>query len=294
MTQSDLRARAIALYDRFTHEGRDRRAFMRQLTLLAGSAAAANALLAGIADDPAAAAIVAPDDKRVKAETTILGTSGAGRPLNGYRATPAKGRPGKALVVVIHENRGLNDHIRDVARRFALAGFTAVAPDFLTPAGGTPADEDQARDMIGKLVLADTVADGVGLVRWLAGAEGGSHAVGVVGFCWGGGMVNRLAVASGDALKGAVSYYGPAPDPAEAARVETPLILQLAGLDQRVNATAYPWAQALAGAGKRVTVHNYPGANHAFNNDTSAERYDKAAATLAWDRTVAFFRETLK
>lgn len=294
MTNPDLHARAIALYDRYTHEGRDRRAFMRELTLLAGGAAAANALLAGIAADPAAAAIVAPNDKRVKARTLKLGTSGTGRGLNGYSVVPAGKATTKATVIVIHENRGLNDHIRDVARRFALAGFAAIAPDFLTPVGGTPADEDKARAMIGKLVLADTVADGVGLIHWLASARGGNRYVGVVGFCWGGGMVDRLAVTSGKALKGAVSYYGPAPDPAEAAKVEAPMMLQLAGLDQRVNATAHPWAQALAAAGKRITVHNYPGANHAFNNDTSAERYNKAAADLAWGRTIAFFKETLK
>jgi carboxymethylenebutenolidase len=288
----DIRTAAIALYDRFTHEGMDRRIFMAELAKLAGSAAAASMLLAGIAANPAAAAIVPANDPRLQIreiEWQLI----PGRPMRGYGAAPVDAKPNLPMVIVIHENRGLNDHIRDVTRRVALAGFSAVAPDFLTPAGGTPVDENLARDMIGKLDLAATVADGRAFIDWLSSPAGGSRKVGAVGFCWGGGMVNRLAVAAGASLKAAVPFYGPAPDPAEATKVEAAMLIHLAGLDDRVNATALPWVEALKAAGKDVTSIVYPNVNHAFHNDTSAERYDKAAAEQAWASTIAFFKHQL-
>ncbi|WP_324750775.1 dienelactone hydrolase family protein [Sphingomonas sp. LY54] len=281
----DIRTRAIALYDRFTHEGLDRRTFMAELTRIAGSAAAANALLLGIAASPAAAAIKA-DDPRLLITRGSLGLEG--HALDGYMAAP-KGKKRLPSVIVIHENRGLNAHIEDVARRLALAGYFTVAPDFLTPAGGTPSDQDKAREMIGKLDLGASMASAVALAGQLKGVKTSNGKVGAVGFCWGGAFVNRFAVAGGDALDAAVSYYGPAPDVAEAAMVRMPLMLHLAGLDERVNATGLPWAEALKKAGKTVEAHTYANVNHAFNNDTSAERYDKAAADLAWRRTLHFF-----
>ena len=289
----DLRSAAIALYDRFTHEGgMDRRAFMAEMTKIAGSAAAASALLAGIAASPAAAAIVPENDARL--QTRVLQWELIpGRKMSGYGAAPVGARPDLPMVIVIHENRGINDHIRDVARRLAVAGFSAVAPDFLSPAGGTPADQDQAREMIGKLDLAASVADARALVDWLASAAGGARKVGAVGFCWGGGMTNRLAVAAGPALKAAVPFYGPAPDPAEAAKVQAAMLIHLAERDERVNATALPWAEALKAAGKDVTSIVYPGVEHAFHNDTSAERYNKEAAERAWATTVEFLRARL-
>ncbi|WP_231639392.1 dienelactone hydrolase family protein [Sphingomonas profundi] len=202
------------------------------------------------------------------------------------------------VVIVIHENRGLNDHIRDVARRVALAGFVAVAPDFLSSAGGTPADEDAARAMIGALDPAATTADAVATLRWLAsdrpgpGTAGGGR-VGAIGFCWGGALVNRLAVAAGPLLAAGVPYYGPAPDPAEAMKVKAAMLLHYAGLDDRVNATGLPWAAALKAAHVPVEAYVYAGVNHAFNNDSSAQRYDPAAARLAWDRTIAFLHARL-
>ncbi len=293
MTDPDLRRRAIALYDRFTHEHHDRRAFMADLVKLAGSAAAAQALLLGIAADPATAAIVAPDDKRVRT-TTIRWTTAPGRTLTGYRAVPAAANGGRLpAVLVIHENRGLNDHIRDVARRIALAGFRAVAPDFLSPSGGTPADEDKARAMIAALDLAQTTADAVASVRMLAADPRATGKVGAVGFCWGGALTNRLAVAAGAALAAAVPYYGPAPDPSEAAKVHAAMLLHYGGLDERVNATGRPWLAALQAAKVPVHAYFYAGANHAFNNDTAPDRYDAAAAKLAWDRTIAFLKEHL-
>lgn len=286
------RTAAIALYDRYTHEGMDRRLFMRELTRIAGSTAAASALLAGIAVNPAAAAVVPPDDPRIQTRT-IDWELIPGRKMRGYGAAPADAAPSLPLVIVIHENRGLNEHIRDVARRVALAGYSAVAPDFLSPAGGTPADENQARDMIGKLDLAATVADGRALIDWLSSPAGGSRKVGAVGFCWGGGMVNRLAVAAGKSLSAGVSFYGPAPSPSEAAKVEAAMLIHLAALDERVNASGLPWAEALKAAGKNVTSIVYPGVNHAFHNDTSAERYDRAAAERAWSTTLDFYKTNL-
>jgi carboxymethylenebutenolidase len=292
MTDQELRQRAVLLYDRFTHEGLDRRIFMRELTKLAGGAAAANVLLAGIAANPAAAAMIPEGDPRLQTRT-VRWELIPGRKMSGYGAAPAKARADLPVVIVIHENRGLTEHIRDVARRVALAGFSAVAPDFLSPAGGTPADENRAREMIGNLDLAATVADGRAFIDWLSSPGGGSRKVGAVGFCWGGGMVNRLAIAAGANLRAGVAFYGPAPAPAEATRVQAAMLIHLAEKDERVNATAFPWATALKDAGKNVTSVVHPGVNHAFHNDTSAERYDKAAADRAWAATTAFFKAHL-
>jgi carboxymethylenebutenolidase len=195
-------------------------------------------------------------------------------------------------VVVIHENRGLNAHIEDVARRVAVAGYLALAPDFLSPAGGTPANEDQARDMIGKLDAAATVANAVASVAHLRGHADGNGKVGAVGFCWGGGQVGQLAV-NDPTLDAAVVYYGRTPDPAAVAKIKAPLLLHYAGLDERINGGVPAFQEALDKAGATYTLHMYEGAQHAFNNDTSAERYNAEAAKLAWDRTLAFFGEKL-
>lgn len=288
----DQRQQAIELYDVYTHEGMDRRVFMTRMSAIAGSAAAASALVATISANPAAAAIVPATDKRLRTMTTRLGGNN-GLPLyTAYTAEPANGAR-EGSVIVIHENRGLNDHGRDVARRLALSGFHAVAVDWLSPLGGTPADENQAREMIGKLDLTAATSDAVAMLDLLAKRKGGNGKVGVIGFCWGGAFVNRLAVAAGDKLNVGVSYYGVAPDPADAARVTAPLVIQLASLDDRVNKSAFPWITALRAAGKPVKYFGYDGVNHAFNNDTSAERYNKAASDLAWKRTIAAFKRHL-
>jgi carboxymethylenebutenolidase len=281
-----IKQEAILLYDRFTHEGLDRRVFMSRMIVLAGSAAAAEALIASIAASPAAAAVVPVDDPRLTTRTQDL--------VGGYKAYLAepRSRSLKSTVIVVHENRGLNDHIRDVARRLGIAGFRAVAPDFLSLSGGTPANEDAAREAIGKLDLGKSVSDAVAILDELAASSRGGN-VGAVGFCWGGGFVNRLAVAAGRSLDAGVSYYGPAPDAFEAVKVSAPLLIHDAGLDDRVNSTSFPWVNALRAANKPVKFYLYDGVNHAFNNDTSAERYDKAAAELAWKRTLAFFHKNL-
>jgi carboxymethylenebutenolidase len=288
---NDLERAAIALYDRFTHQHCDRRRFMADLTRLAGGSAAASLLLSSIAAG-AAAPQVAPGDGRIRTQQ-LEWEVGPDRVYRGYNAAPARARRGLPVVVVVHENRGLNDHIRDIARRLAVAGYSAVAPDFLSLAGGTPADEDQARTMIGQLDAAQTSADGAAIVNLLAAADGGRR-VGAVGFCWGGGMVNRLAVAAGPALKAAVPFYGPAPDPSQAPRVSAPLLVILAGRDERINNTARPWVAALRAAGKDATEIIYPDVDHAFNNDTSAARYNAAAAGQAWAAMLAFFERHLR
>jgi carboxymethylenebutenolidase len=282
----ELKQVAIELYDRFTHDGLDRRVFMARMVALAGSVAAAEALIGAIAASPAAAAVVPADDPRLTTRTQDL--------VGGYRAYVAEPRTRslKATVLVIHENRGLNDYTRDVARRIGIAGFRGVAVDFLSPSGGTPPNEDAAREAIGKLDLNKSVSDAVSILDELAKSSRGGK-VGAVGFCWGGGFVNRLAVAAGDKLAAGVSFYGPAPDPAEAAKVQAPLELHLAGLDNRVNTTGFPWVTALREAKKTVKFFLYDDVHHAFHNDTSAERYNKAAADLAWKRTLAFFKQHL-
>ena len=294
MHDDDIRRQAIALYDRFTHEGMDRRLFMGRMVALVGSLAAAEALIGAISASPAAAAIVPANDPRLTTNLLALGGYGDGPQYRAYVARPREGPFARPAVLLFHENRGLNEHTRDVARRLALAGYRVVAPDMLSPAGGTPADEDKAREMIGKLDLAASVQH----VKWMVGflrqrvrTSGfqGTGKVGAVGFCWGGAFVNRLAVAAGDELDAGVVYYGTAPDPSEAPRVQAPLMIHHAGLDGRVAQTLWPWITALRAAGKPVTYFNYEGANHAFNNDTSAERYNKAAADLAWKRTLRFF-----
>lgn len=291
MTDPDTRRRAIALYDDFTHVHGDRRALMRGMVALAGSAAAAEALIGSIAAAPAAAQIVPANDPRLLIETAS--GSEAGHPLTAYFAAPKAGKGRRGTVIVIHENRGLTPHIKDVARRVALAGFNAIAPDFLSPQGGTPADEDKAREMIGKADYDLVLAQATATLKRAKAQRGSTGKAGAVGFCWGGGLVNRLAVHAGDALDAGVSYYGPAPAASEAGKIRAAMLLQLAGNDARVNGTAIPWGDALRAAGKAATTHVYPGVEHAFNNDTSAERYDKAAADLAWSRTVAFLKQRL-
>ena len=281
---------AIGLYDRFTHGGMDRRSFMAELTRIAGGAAAAGALLTSIAAQ-AAAPVVAADDPRIKTRELEWEVR-PGRRYTGYNAAPAGNSEHLPVVIVVHENRGLNEHIRDVTRRLAVAGYSVLAPDFLSPAGGTPADEDRAREMIGQLDMAQTVADGDAMIRWFGSPAAGSRKVGIVGFCWGGAMVNRLAVAAGPALAAGVSFYGPAPDPAEASRVGAEMLIILAGLDERVNGTGLPWIRALEAAGKGRGIV-YPGVNHAFHNDTSEARYNREAAEQAWRETLGHFARHL-
>jgi carboxymethylenebutenolidase len=281
----------IDAYDEYTHLTLDRRGFMEKLSKLAGSGAAAAAIAPMLAANSARAAIVPEDDQRLKAEDITY--PGAEGEMKGYLVRPADATGKLGAVIVIHENRGLNAHIKDVARRIALEGFVALAPDFLSPQGGTPADEDKAREMFSSLDAAKTAANGVATVEFLKNSEATNGKVGAVGFCWGGGTVNNLAIASPDLAAG-VAYYGAQPkDTAAIASIKAPLLLHYAGQDERINAGIDAYKAALDAAGKEYTVHIYEGAQHAFNNDTSEARYNKEAADLAWERTVAFFKEKL-
>ncbi|MGN6537476.1 MAG: dienelactone hydrolase family protein [Mesorhizobium sp.] len=281
----------IDAYDEYTHLTLDRRGFMDRLTRLAGSGAAAAAIMPLLAANSASAAQVAADDKRIKGEdVTFKGGKGN---IKGYLVRPAESSGKLGAVIVIHENRGLNEHIRDVARRVALEGFIALAPDLLSSEGGTPANEDKAREMISGLDPAQPIADGLATVAYLKTIEGGNGKVGAIGFCWGGGQVNMLAVNAAD-LDAGVAYYGAQPkDEAAIAKIHAPLLLHYAGLDERINAGIEAYRKALDADHKEYTVYVYDGVNHAFNNDTSAARYDKAAADLAWSRTIAFLKEKL-
>jgi carboxymethylenebutenolidase len=281
--------RIIDLYDAYTHGALGRRGFMDRLSQLAGGAAAAAALLGVLQNDYARAAIVPEDDPRLRTETAGYGEGGT--KSSGYLARlKAGGR--RPAVIVIHENRGLNPHIKDVARRLGVEGFLAFAVDALSPAGGTPADEDKAREMIGALDADETLARIAAAVPFLAGHAESTGKVGAVGFCWGGGMANRLA-AAGTSLAASVAYYGRQLPAAEVPRITAPLLLHYAGLDERINAGIPDYEAALKANGKAYELHTYEGANHAFNNDTNAARYDKQAATLAWGHTIAFLKKHL-
>ncbi len=291
MTTPAITQAMIDAYDEYTHLTLDRRGFMEKLTKLAGSGAAAAAIAPLLASNSARAAIVAEDDARLKAEEITW--PGDGGDMKGYLVRPADQSGKLGTVIVIHENRGLNAHIKDVARRIALEGFVALAPDYLSPLGGTPTDEEKAREMIGQLEPAKTVANGVATVAFLKGHESGNGKVGAVGFCWGGGAVNLLAVNAPDLAAG-VAYYGSQPkDAAAIGKIKAALLLHYAGQDERINAGIDDYKAALEAGGKEFTVYVYDGAQHAFNNDTSEARYNKEAADLAWGRTVSFFKEKL-
>lgn len=279
----------IDLFDRFTHGGMNRRSFFDRLVALAGGTAAATALLPLLQNNYANAETVAPSDSNIMVGpvTFQAGT----QQLSGYVAWPAIGDKFPAALVV-HENRGLNPHIQDIARRLALEGFIAVAVDFLSPVGGTPEDADKARDMIGTLQESDVTGWAQAAVAFLRGHANSNGKVGAVGFCWGGGVIGRLAVAE-PSLDAGVVYYGMQPPAADVARIQAPLLLHYAGLDERINAGIPAFENALKAANKVYTLHMYEGVNHAFNNDTNAARYSKPAADLAWSRTLAFLQQNL-
>ncbi len=280
----------IDAYDEYTHLTLDRRGFMQKLTTLAGSGAAAASIMPMLAANQANAAMVEEGDARLEvADITYPGASGE---MKGYLAIPKDAAEKLPAVIVIHENRGLNPHIRDVARRMALEGFVALSPDFLSPNGGTPSNEDEARAMFQSLDMVAAVANGEATRAFLAGHKKTNGKVGAIGFCWGGGMVNRMAVASPE-LGAGVAYYGSQVPAEQVPAIRAPLMLHYASLDERINAGIDAFKAALDANGKTYELHMYDGVNHAFNNDTSAARYDKAAADLAWSRTVEFLKKNL-
>ena len=282
--------RIIELYDEYTHAPLERRVFVRRLAALTGSSAAAYALLPALENNYAQAAIVDANDARVSAE--MINYPGASGALRAYLATPTAGPAKRAGVIVIHENRGLNAHIEDVTRRLAVAGFTAIAPDLLSPLGGTPADEDTARSLIARVDRVVALRDLVAAVPYLKGRPDSNSKVGAVGFCWGGAMTNQLAANARD-LNAAVPFYGSVLSPQEAAQIKASLMLHYAGNDSRINAGVPSFEAALKAAGVPYELYMYENTEHAFHNDTAGARYDKAAADLAWSRTVAFLKKHL-
>jgi carboxymethylenebutenolidase len=274
----------ISLFDTYTHGGMNRRDFLDRLKAMAG-AAALPAVLAVLENNYAHADTVAADDPRLTGADVEIAPG-----IKGYLVSPKDAAGKLGAVMVIHENRGLNPHIRDITRRLALEGFMAFGTDYLSALGGTPADEDKARDLIGQLKPEDITATSK-IVRAALAAKGNGK-VGAVGFCWGGGYVNALAVADPD-LSAGVAYYGLQPPAADVARIKAPLLLHYAGLDDRVNAGIKDFEAALKAGGKTYELHVYDGVNHAFNNDTNAARYNKEAADLAWGRTIGWLKKYL-
>jgi carboxymethylenebutenolidase len=277
-------------YDEYTHLTLDRRRFMEKLTRLAGSGAAAAAIAPMLMSNYARAQVVAPDDPRLKIEEiTYPGPAGD---VKGYLAMPADATGKLSAVIVIHENRGLNPHIKDVTRRLAVENFVVLGVDLLSRQGGTPATDEQAAEMFQGIDRTALVPDAVAAIAYLQTLPVTNGKVGAIGFCFGGGIVNQMAVASPDLVAG-VAYYGGQPAAEDVARIKAKLLLHYAGLDERVNAGIAAYEAALKAAGVDYTVYIYEGVNHAFNNDTSEARYNKEAATLAWSRTVDFLKEAL-
>jgi carboxymethylenebutenolidase len=280
----------FTLQDRYCHGLLDRRELLKRLSVLAGGAVTANVLLSLLWNNSARAEVVPKDDPRLITESVKYpGATGD------IRASFARPKGDKKLpgVIVIHENRGLNPHIEDVARRVALEGFLALAPDALSPVGGTPPDESKAIELIGKLDEQSTVNNFVAAVNYLKTHPLSTGKVGVIGFCWGGGMANQLAVNSPD-LKAAVPFYGRQPAPEAVPKIKASLLLHYAGLDEGINKGIAAYEAALKKANIDYKIYMYEGAQHAFFNDTNAARYNKEAAQLAWTRTVSFLNQKLK
>jgi carboxymethylenebutenolidase len=281
--------RIIDLYDGLTHGLCSRREFIDRASEIVGSAAAAAALIPLLQCDYAKAETVSASDPRLASEK--IGYDTPKGKVTGYLSRPkAKGK--RPAIIVIHQNRGLNPHIEDVVRRFAVEGFLALAPDLLSPLGGTPAKEEDQLALFSKIDRNDP-AIGVATVSFLKSHPESTGKVGIVGFCFGGGMVDLVAMNSPD-LSAAVAYYGPIPaDKSKVKDIRAPLLLHYAGLDARLNEGIPAWEEALKANNKKYTLYRYEGANHAFNDDTAGPRYNKAAADLAWGRTLAFFKEHL-
>lgn len=280
----------INLFDEYTHKPLTREEFLRRLAKITGSTAAALSVLPLLEVSYASAATVAEnDDDIIIEEVNYPGSDGA---VKGYLARPKKkGKFGS--VMVIHENRGLNPHIKDVTRRVAKSGFVALAPDALSPFGGTPADEDKARDLIGQLDELKNRENFLKALDYLKQRPESNGKTGCVGFCWGGAMANQMAVHD-PSLDAAVAFYGRQPDSSEVKNIKAKLQLHYGGLDERVNAGIPAYEKALKEAGVDYQLFVYEGAQHAFHNDTAPTRYNEAAAKQAWERTLRLFTETLK
>ena len=289
MTQPEIQQQVFNLYDQYCHGGIDRREFLRRTGALGATALV---MAQGLLPDYAKAQQIPFTDSRIKGSyVTYPSPGGNGDKIRGYLVHPAGTGPWPA-VLVIHENRGLNPYIEDVARRLAVAGFLALAPDGLTPLGGYPGNDDDGRAMQAKLDVAKMKQDMLNGARWLKAHQLSTKKLGVTGFCWGGEVTNFLATVLGAELQGAVPYYGVAPDSASVPNIKAPLLSHLAEQDPRVNQTYPAYEEALKKAGVPHEIRMYPGTQHGFHND-STPRYNKEAANRSWDRTLAFFKKTL-
>jgi carboxymethylenebutenolidase len=280
----------INLYDEYTHKPLGRKEFMNRLVKLTGSMAVAMSALSLLESDYSKAATVSEQDEELILQD--ISYPGDGSTMKGYLAMPkAKGKYGG--IVVIHENRGLNPHIKDVTRRFAKAGFMALAPDALSPFGGTPSNEDDARALFGKIEAPKNLNNFLKALDYLKSRAESNGKTGCVGFCWGGGLVNQLAVHS-PSLLAAVAYYGAQPAAEDVPKIKAQMLLHYGGLDTRIDAGIPAYETALKAAGVKYQIFVYEGANHAFNNDTGGDRYNPEAAKLAWERTISLFNKTIK
>ncbi len=291
-TAQDFDQELLILFDAYVHGVIDRRKFLERAQKFAVGGLTAAGLLASLSPNFAAAQVVPKDDKRIKTEMLDYASPNGYGNMKGYLARPANATGKLPGILVVHENRGLNPHIEDIARRLALDGYMAFAPDALTPLGGYPGDEDKARELFPKLDQVKTREDFVTAAGLLKNRADCTGKVGVVGFCYGGGMAHTLAVRLPD-LAAAVPFYGNHPAAEDAAKVKAPLLIHFAGVDERINAAWPAYEAALKAAGAKYTAHQYAGTQHGFNNDTTP-RFDTAAAKLAWERTMAFFNQTLR
>ena len=291
-TAQDFDQELLILFDAYVHGTIDRRGFLDRAQKFAVGGMTAGMLLAALSPDFARAQVVPKDDKRIKTEMVEYPSTAGNGTVKGYLAKPVNMTGKLPVVLVVHENRGLNPHIEDIARRLALDNFVAFAPDALTPLGGYPGDEDKARELFAKLDQKKATEDFVAAANFLQNRPESNGKIGAVGFCYGGGMVHTLSIRVPE-LNAAVPFYGNQPAPADAAKVKAPLLIQFAAVDERINASWPAYEAALKAAGVRYTAYQYPGTQHGFNNDTTP-RYDAAAAKLAWDRTLEFFNKTLR
>jgi carboxymethylenebutenolidase len=280
----------IDLYDEYRHESLDRREFLKKLSVLAGGIAAAHALLPLLEHNYAQAEVVPKDDLRL--QTGYTNYPGATGDVRAHFARP-KGDAKLPGVVVVHQNKGLDPYIEDVTRRVALAGFLAISPDALSPLGGTPKDSDKAKSLQRKLDKQSTLNNYVAAVKYLKTHPQSTGKVGIVGFCWGGSMVNQVAVNSPD-LVAAVPFYGGQPASEDVPKIKASLLLHYAGNDARVNKGIPAFEAALKKASIDYKLYMYEGVKHAFHDDTRSARYNKEAAQLAWQRTISFLKEKLK
>ena len=290
-TAADFQPEVLKLFDQYVHGGISRRGFLDGASKYAVGGLTAVGLLEALSPNFAQAQQVQPTDPRIVATTLAFDSPQGYGKASGYLVKPAKAAGNLPAVLVIHENRGLNPHIEDIARRLALEGYLVFAPDALFSLGGYPGDEDKAREAFTRLDANKTRADFLAATRALLTLPEGNGKVGAVGFCFGGGIVNYLATQVPE-LSAAVPFYGGQPPEADVARIKAPLLIHYAGDDERINAGWPKYEAALKSDGVRYQEYSYPGTQHGFNNDTTP-RYDAVAAKLAWDRTLAFLRKNL-